>query len=106
MKKIKVFTLIFITVCLCTFFFSCKDNTPCEHEYDNECDNECNICSEKRAVLSHFWHTVDQELCEYKSTCAWCGLTMGENVEHSYIDENGNTLSACISCGHPNPDYN
>ena len=107
MKKIRILTLILISLCLCAFLFSCgepeQSTSTCAHEYDNECDSECNICGAKRAVLSHLWRGANQELCQYKQTCAWCGLTRGENVEHNYVDENGNMLKDCISCGHPNP---
>lgn len=106
MKKIRLLTLILTTLCLCTFFFACNsygNGTACDHEYDYECDSECNICGEQRKSFSHLWRGANQDLCQYKQTCDWCGLTRGENVEHNYTDENGNMLKDCTSCGCPNP---
>ena len=102
MKKSRLFLIISVVASICLLLASCNKETGCTHEYDNECDNECNLCGEQRAV-PHLWHGTGKELCQYKLTCARCGLTMGENVEHNYTDENGNMLEDCLSCGHPNP---
>ena len=43
--------------------------TVCEHEYDNACDAECNLCQELRSVDDHVYDYV----CD--ATCNICGAT-------------------------------
>ena len=47
-------------------------------QYDNECDEECNRCGEKREA-PHRW---EEASCEEAKRCRRCGKTEGEALGH------------------------
>ncbi|MBQ7353526.1 MAG: hypothetical protein IJW54_05960 [Clostridia bacterium] len=107
MKKINVAIFLIIISCISLVLVSCGENSvyDCIHEYSNECDIDCNKCEQTREV-SHLWVTNDADLCQHMSTCSWCGVTEGQDIEHVYTDENENQLDKCLSCGKANPNKN
>lgn len=54
----------------------------CKHQYDNDCDETCNLCNETRNV-SHKW--VDATF-EDPKTCSKCGKTEGEPLDSAIKD--------------------
>ncbi len=82
----------------------------CEHEYDNACDAECNLCGEYRGVGDHVYSYECDATCNVcgdfreaahvydnacDADCYWCG-EMREAADHVYdniCDED------CNECG-------
>ena len=62
---------------------------PCEHDYDNACDTNCNICGVERAVT----HTYETEWCKdiqsHWQECNVCGnkTEEGEHIFTSISDK-------------------
>ena len=52
---------------------------PCEHEYDNACDDECNLCGELREVGDHVYDD------EYDADCNECGAIREVPEEPVYV---------------------
>ncbi len=50
----------------CEFYYFSEEE-ECEHEYDNDCDDECNLCGELREVGEHVYDD------EYDADCNICG---------------------------------
>ena len=60
------------------------EKAPCTHEYDNDCDEVCNLCEEERTIT----HSYVEATCQAPKTCSVCGKTEGEKLEHTpVIDE-------------------
>ena len=51
-----------------------------DHIYDNACDTTCNICSATRSTT----HQYTPATCTTPKTCAVCGTTEGETLDHAY----------------------
>ncbi|MBO5212006.1 MAG: hypothetical protein J6B60_00525 [Clostridia bacterium] len=85
-----------------------SDYVPCEHEYDNECDSDCNLCGSIREI-EHIYTNIcdiDCDVCGYirdtdghsydnacDESCNYCGEI--REAEHEY-DLCGAT---CRKCG-------
>lgn len=77
----------------------------CTHEYDNNCDTECNICGETRQV-KHQWdagEVTHEPTCMSTGvrvyTCTLCGETKAEIIHargHAYDND---CDTACNTCG-------
>jgi len=61
----------------------------CTHEYDDDCDANCNLCDEAREVTH-----ADDVLCD--TTCSNCGAEVEATADHVYDDEND---AICNNCG-------
>ncbi len=81
----------------------------CDHQYDNDCDDTCNICSETRTV-QHAWVVVGETPapdCNTPGTvtyeCSKCGATKTENTQpgHKYADayDADGHFQKCSACG-------
>ena len=66
------------------------EKEACEHEYDNECDEECNRCGEKREA-PHRW--------EEAKRCRRCGKTEGEALGHDWEEATYEKPKECKRCG-------
>ena len=53
----------------------------CEHEYDNDCDVDCNICGAVREVNGHIYSN------DFDATCNVCGAV--REVSYIFGDANG-----------------
>ncbi len=62
----------------------------CEHEYDNECDKQCNIC---QGIDNNRGHIYDLP-CSLE--CAYCGNPNPNPVPHTYDDAGD---AECNECG-------
>ncbi len=85
----KFLALMALLLCFMLLFVACDEETPsgdsteapseqpsevCDHEYDNACDAECNLCGEKREPAAH----VEVVLEAVEATCTEAGLTAGK----------------------------
>ncbi len=62
----------------------------------------CKTCTATEgSALGHEWTTPDVDLCEVQSTCSRCGVTDGENKEHTPSEDDGDCTTAitCSDCG-------
>ena len=126
MKKI---SLLLLSILLIFAFASCE--AECEHVYDNDCDATCNECDEAREAMAHDYlaadcdtpktcknctatdgdalgHelvTPDVNLCEVMSTCSRCGMTEGQNKEHSYDNACDVVCNGCNKTRFVQHDY-
>ena len=71
------------------------EKEACEHEYDNECDEECNRCGEKREA-PHRW---EEASCEEAKRCRRCGKTEGEALGHEWEEATYERPKECKRCG-------
>ena len=71
------------------------EKEACEHEYDNECDEECNRCGEKREA-PHRW---EEASCEEAKRCRRCGKTEGEALGHDWEEATYEKPKECTRCG-------
>ena len=71
------------------------EKEACEHEYDNECDEECNRCGEKREA-PHRW---EEASCEEAKRCRRCGKTEGEALGHDWEEATYERPKECTRCG-------
>ena len=76
--------------------FSIK-TTHTVHVYDNDCDPECNICSQVRSVTHNFegWTTLDNT--SHKHTCLTCRKE--ETAAHSWDNGNVTKQPTCAEDG-------
>ena len=88
----------------------------CAHQYDNACDDTCNLCGASRPTEGHVYHvTVSEPTCEEDGvkvyTCVGCGDTYFETTPalgHAYqsvvndptCESGGYTTYTCTNCGH------
>ena len=71
------------------------EKEECPHEYDNECDEECNICGEKR-IAPHRW---EEASCEEGKHCTRCGKSEGEALGHEWEEATYEAPKTCKRCG-------
>ena len=85
--------------------------TSCEHEYDNGCDADCNLCFAVREDLTHTFVSDCDTKCEY------CDETRETETEHNYTYVCSTECNACgatreadhdftngdCECGEPKP---
>ena len=71
------------------------EKEECQHEYDNDCDEDCNICGEVR-VVTHNWVEAS---CEQAKHCADCGVTEGEALGHDWEAATYDAPKTCKRCG-------
>ena len=67
----------------------------CAHQYDNDCDTTCNLCSEVREVT----HQYSNATCTTPKTCSICGATEGSANEHSWEAATCTNPKTCSICG-------
>ena len=79
------------------------EKLPCVHEYDNACDDKCNICNESRTI-EHKW--VDATYTSPKK-CTVCGLTEGSPLvcNHQYDNDCDTICNVCESIREVNHKY-
>jgi len=92
-----------------------RDPEPvCEHEYDNACDADCNLCGEIREVGDHVYtypcdsscdicgatreasHDWNDATCTEPKICKICGSEDGEALGHTYAND---CDADCDVCG-------
>ena len=66
----------------------CGYTKLCHHQYDNDCDADCNKCGENRAVYDHIYTNA----CD--ASCDECGYV--REIEHTYTN---NCDESCNACG-------
>ena len=71
------------------------EKEECPHEYDNECDEECNRCGEKR-IAPHRW---EEASCEEGKHCTKCGKSEGEALGHEWEEATYEAPKTCKRCG-------
>ena len=71
------------------------EKEECHHEYDNNCDEICNICGEIR-VVNHNW--IDAT-CDSPKYCSKCKKQEGEALGHNWIDATYDAPRTCSRCG-------
>ena len=87
----------------------------CAHQYDNACDDTCNLCGASRPTEGHVYNvTVSEATCEEGGvkvyTCVGCGDTFFETTPafghdyHSVVTDPtctapGYTVHTCLNCG-------
>ena len=73
-------------------------DTPCEHEYSNDCDNSCNKCGEIRDAAHSFggWTVEREATCSQTGlqirTCSVCGAVEREAlplIDHTDANDDG-----------------
>ncbi len=73
-------------------------DTPCEHEYSNDCDNSCNKCGEIRDAAHSFggWTVEREATCSQTGlqirTCSVCGTVEREAlplIDHTDANDDG-----------------
>ena len=73
-------------------------DTPCEHEYSNDCDNSCNKCGEIRDAAHNFggWTVEREATCSQTGlqirTCSVCGAIEREAlplIDHTDANDDG-----------------
>ena len=82
--------------------------TPCEkHEFDNDCDSECNVCGATRTPTHKYDNACDKECNECKTTretthkydndcdteCNTCKET--RSITHTYDNDCDNDCNVC-----------
>jgi len=70
-----------------------------EHNYDNDCDADCNSCGATRTIT----HNYAAATCTKAKTCKVCGITSGKALGHIYTntcDKNCNRCMATRSIKH------
>ena len=75
------------------YYFEDDVVDPCEHEYDNACDDECNLCGELREVGDHEYSTAYDEECNncgYIRDLPVYGGAIAVNVNSAHAGENVN----------------
>ena len=75
------------------YYFEDDVVDPCEHEYDNACDDECNMCGELREVGDHEYSTAYDEECNncgYIRDLPVYGGAIAVNVNSAHAGENVN----------------
>lgn len=95
-RKIGKFYFVFIML-LGLFFFLTSCKKKCEHEYDNACDNTCNLCEELRVVGEHDYNPAN---CINAKTCKECGKIQGDALGHTANVDDGDCTTAvkCVRC--------
>jgi len=71
------------------------EKEECSHEYDNDCDEICNICGETR-VVHHSW--IDAT-CDSPKYCSKCHKQEGEALGHNWVDATYDAPKTCSRCG-------
>ena len=71
------------------------EKEECHQEYDNNCDEICNICGEIR-VVNHNW--IDAT-CDSPKYCSKCKKQEGEALGHNWIDATYDAPRTCSRCG-------
>ncbi len=74
----------------------CGEKRSVQHVYDNDCDEDCNICGKRRTV-QHVYGEWQADGDTHKRSCTVCGAET-EPESHSY-DANG----VCTVCGAKKP---
>ena len=82
----------------------CTEIRTAPHAYDNACDAECNNCSATRTPAAHKGGTAT---CKAKAKCSVCGEAYGSLKAHTYsnvttkatLTKNGKVESKCSVCG-------
>ena len=69
----------------------------CSHEYDNDCDKDCNKCEETRQTQ----HIGGNATCNAKAKCSVCGEEYGDFGDHTpnADDVDCTTDITCSACG-------
>ena len=94
-----------------------EPTTACTHEYDNGCDEICNLCGERR-VDAHRWVQIgEKEGCIEKPTCQQGGLYLcmcrdckkygysyraDNRTDHTFLGECAENCSICGASRIPN----
>jgi len=65
----------------------------CPHYYDGDCDEECNVCHEKREAVAHKYSATFDDTNHYYE-CTVCGNTFGETA-HVFDNACDTTCSGC-----------
>lgn len=52
---------------------------PCEHRYDNNCDDRCNLCGAKRTPPHSYGKPQSVDGSKHKFTCSGCGVSFTAN---------------------------
>ncbi len=102
-----------------------RDPEPvCEHEYDNACDADCNLCGEIREVGDHVYtypcdsscdicgatreasHDWNDATCTEPKICKICGSEDGEALGHSYDNACDTDCNVCGATREVSHDWN
>ncbi|MBQ8028639.1 MAG: fibronectin type III domain-containing protein, partial [Clostridia bacterium] len=101
------------------------EKATCPHTYDNDCDAECNLCTEIRTAPHTYDNACDAECnncpatrtpaahkggtatCTDKAKCSVCGEAYGSLKAHTYrnvttkatLSKNGKVVTKCSVCG-------
>ena len=62
------------------------EKPACVHEYDNDCDATCNLCSATRDVEEHKWVNAT---CTKAKHCSVCNLEEGTLIPHTEVVDKG-----------------
>ncbi len=100
MKKQKVNRLLVLLaiIAMLAALSSCGKifSKDCEHEYDDTCDDSCNLCDEMREIS----HTYDNA-CD--TACNVCGVV--RNTSHVYTNACDVDCNACSAVRDPIHEY-
>ncbi|MBE6787333.1 MAG: leucine-rich repeat domain-containing protein [Ruminococcaceae bacterium] len=66
------------------------------HEYDNACDNSCNVCGYIRTISGHKWLDAT---CTAPKTCEYCNKTDGVSLGHNFKNYVYNNDGKCEADG-------
>ena len=94
-RLISPITIVIVCIVICILALtSCND---CIHAYDNECDEECDLCGKQREVEGHDWADAD---CDTPKTCKSCETVEGEALGHSPEEDDGDCTTdiLCSVC--------
>lgn len=102
-KEITIKILFLAIVCALIFATTFSTKTPCAvsyaetgkclHKYDNDCDDECNLCGEKRTPKHYFgeWTVVKEATNDEEGlkerTCVRCHVKQQAILQKTAVPE-------------------
>lgn len=97
---IKILFSAIVCALISTTMFSMKaravsyaETEICQHEYDNDCDDECNRCGEKRTPMHYFgeWTVVKEATNDEEGlkerTCVRCNVKQQAILQKTAVPE-------------------